>query len=89
MPRWLLQQGPVGSDGGKQRLPGAFAHSGSWVDTQLAQLGVEAQPQAVEGRGWVEWPVQGLSALLGLLLESFLLSLQLLCDGFASLEEVV
>ena len=89
MPCGLLQQGSVGSDGGEQRLPSTFAHSGPWVDTQLAQLGVEAQPQAIKGRGRVEWSVQSLSFLLGLLLQSFLFPLQLLCDGFAPLEEVV
>lgn len=89
MPRWLLQQGPVGSDGGKQCLPCAFSHSRPWVNTQLAQLGVQAQPQAVKGRGRVERPVKSLPFFLGLLLQSFLLPLQLLCDGFASLEEVV
>lgn len=89
MPRWLLQQGPMGSDGGEQCLPSTFAHSGPRVHTQLAQLGVEAQPQAVEGRGRVEGPVQGLSSLQGLLLQSRLLPLQLLRDGFAPLEEVV
>lgn len=89
MPRRLLQQGPVGCYGGEQRLPGAFTHSGPRVHTQLSQLGIQAKPQAVEGGGRVEGPVQGLSLLLGLLLQSRLLPLQLLYDGFSSLEEVV
>lgn len=89
MPRRLLQQGPVSSNGGEQRLPGTFTHSGPWVNTQLAQLGVQAEPQAVEGRGWVEGSVEGLAFLLSLLLQSRLLPLQLLDDGLASLEEVV
>ncbi len=79
----------MGGDGGKQCLPGTFTHSGPWVNTQLTQLGVEAQPQAIKGRRRVEWPVQGLSFLLGLLLQSLLLPLQLLRDGLAPLEEVV
>lgn len=79
----------MGSNGGEQCLPSTFTHSRPWVNTQLAQLGVEAQPQAIKGRGGVEWPVQGLSTLLGLFLQSFFLPLQLLCDGFAPLEEVV
>lgn len=89
MPRRLLQEGPVGSDGGEQRLPGTFTDSGPWVNTQLAQLGIQTQPQAVEGRGRVEGPVEGLAFLLSLLLQSYLLPLQLLDDGLASLEEVV
>lgn len=89
VPRLLLQQGPVGSNGGEQCLPGTFTHSRPWVDTQFAQLGVQAQPQAVKGRGGVEWPVKGLSILLSLFLQSFLFPLQLLRDGFAPLEEVV
>jgi len=89
MPSRLLQQGSVSSDGGEQCLPGAFTHGGARVDAQLAQLGVQAQPQAVKGRGRVERPVEGFPFLLGLLLQSFLLSLQLLDDGFTSLEEVV
>lgn len=79
----------MGSDGGEQCLPSTFTHSRPWIYTQLAQLGVQAQPQAIEGRGRVEGPVQGLSLLLGLLLQSLLLPLQLLCDGIAPLEEVV
>lgn len=89
MPRWLLQQGPVGSDGGEQCLPSAFTHGRPWVDTQLAQFGIQAEPQAIKRRGRVKRPVEGLSFLLGLLLQSFLLPFQLLCNGFASLEEVV
>lgn len=77
------------SDGGEQRLPGALPHSGPRVDTQLAQLGVQTQPQAIKRRGRVERPVQGLSFLLGLLLLSLLLPLQFLRDGLTSLEEVV
>lgn len=89
MPCLLLQQSPVGSNGGEQCLPGAFPHSRPWVDAQLAQLGIQAQPQAVEGRGGVKRPVQGLSPLLGLFLQSFFFPPQLLCDGFSPLEEVV
>lgn len=89
VPRRLLQQGAVGSDGWEQCLSRAFAHSRPRVHAQLAQLGIQAQPQAVEGRGGVERPVQGFSLLLSLLLQSFLLPLQLLGDGLASLEEVV
>lgn len=36
VPCWLLQQGPVSSNGGEQRLPGAFSNSWPWVDTQLS-----------------------------------------------------
>lgn len=79
----------MSSYGGEQRLSGTFAHRGPRVDAQLAQLGVQAQPKAVERRSGVEGPVEGFSFLLGLLLLSFLLPLQLLGDGFASLEEVV
>lgn len=89
VPRGLLQQRPVGGDGGEQRLAGALTHGGPRVDAELAQLGVEAQPQAVEGGGGVEGPVQGLPSLLGLLLQRLLLPLQLLRDGVAPLEEVV
>lgn len=59
----------MGSDGGEQRLSGTFTHSGPWVNAQLAQLGVQAQPQAVKGWGGVERPVEGLASFLSLLLQ--------------------
>lgn len=68
MPGWLLQKGPVGSDGGEQCLPCTFTYGRPWVDAQLAKLSVQAQPQAVEGGSRVEGPVQGFSFLLSLLL---------------------
>lgn len=89
VPGGLLQQGPVGRDGGEHGLPGAFPHRGPRVDAQLPQLGVQTQPQAVEGRGRVEGPVEGLSFLPGLFLQSRLLPLQLLRDRLPPLEEVV
>lgn len=66
MPCRLLQQGTVGSNGGEQCLPSALAHSRPRVNTQLPELGVQTQPQAVEGRGGVKRPVKGLASLLGL-----------------------
>ena len=89
VPGGLLQQGPVCSDGGEHGLSSALPHGWPRVHAQLPQPGVQTQPQAVKGRGRVEGPVQGLSPLLGLLLQRGLLPLQLLGDGLAPLEEVV
>lgn len=89
VPGGLLQQRAVGIDGGEECLAGALANSRPWVHTQLAQLGVEAEPQAVEGGRRVEGPVEWLALLLGLLLQKGLLPLQLVGDGLAPLEEVV
>lgn len=79
----------MGRDGGKQCLPCTFTHSRPRVNAQLAQLGIQAQPQAVERGSRVEGPVQGLSFLLGLFLQRFFFSFQLLRDCFSSLEEIV
>lgn len=65
----------MGSDGGEHGLTGALPDGGPGVHTQLAQLGVQTQPQAVERRGRVEGPVQGLTLLLSLLLQRGLLPL--------------
>ena len=89
MPGGLLKQRAVRRDGGEQRLAGALAHGGPQVHAQLAQLGVQTQPQAVEGRRRVEGPVEGLAALPGLLLHRRLLPLQVQGDGLPPLEEVV
>lgn len=75
VPRWLLEQGSVGSNSGEQRLAGALTHSRPRVHAQLPKLGIQTQPQAVKGRGGVERPVEGLSFLLGLFLQRFLLPL--------------
>lgn len=79
----------MGADGGEERLPGAFSDGGPRVHAQLPQLGVQAQPQAVEGRGRVERAVQGLAPLPRLLLQRRLLPVQLLLDGISPLVEVV
>lgn len=89
VPGGLLQQCAVGVDGGEECLAGALAYCRPRVHAQLTQLGVEAEPEAVERRCRVEGSVEGLALLQGLLLQQGLLPLQLVCDGLAPLEEVV
>ena len=89
VPGGLLQECTVGGDGGEQGLAGALADGGPRVHAHLAQLGVETEPEAVEGRRRVEGPVERLALLQGLFLQHDLLPLQLVRDGLSPLEEVV
>lgn len=79
----------MGRNGGEECLAGTLADGWPRVNTQLAQLGVQAEPETVEGRGWVEGPVQGHAPFLCLLLQQHLLPVQLLLNGFRPLEKVV
>ena len=76
-PGVMLQQPPVGGDGGEECLSGALPDGGSRVHAQVAQTKEQPQPQGVKGR-----------QLPALLLRP-LLAIQVLLDPLAILEEVV